>query len=146
MKVLLAYDGTPPAKCALKFISGFFNAIDKLVVLYVIPPVIGSSVAFDSFVPSSVYQNQTEVANGILEMAKKQAEEYKISADYMTADSAGDLVSRIIYKVAKDNTIDVVVTGTRRLKGLSKVILGSVSSELISISDIPVLTVPRTDD
>ncbi|MCL4342521.1 MAG: universal stress protein [Candidatus Thermoplasmatota archaeon] len=79
-------------------------------------------------------------------MAKKQAGEYNIRADYMTADSAGDLVSRIIYKIAKENAIDVIVTGTRRLKGLSKVILGSVSSELISISDIPVLTVPRTDD
>ncbi len=144
--MLLAYDGTPPAKCALKFLSGFCQAIERLLVLYVIPPVISSSVAFDSFIPSSVFQGQAEIASGILDMAKKQAEEYKLKAEFQSIDAAGDLVPRVIYKVAKENGMDTIVTGTRRLKGLSKVILGSVSSELISLSDIPVLTVPRTED
>ncbi|WP_162509788.1 universal stress protein [Thermogymnomonas acidicola] len=36
----------------------------------------------------------------------------------------------------------MIITGTRKLTGLSRVLLGSVSSELIKVSRIPVLVVP----
>ncbi len=146
MKVLVAYDGTPAAYCALKFSGKIANSVDDLLLLYVIPPVVGAPVTFDSFIPSSVYQSQSEIANGIVSLANKTMQEMGIKGTVLTVDAAGELVPRVILKVAKEKSVDLIITGTRRLKGLSKVILGSVSSELVSISDIPVTVVPREED
>lgn len=146
MKVLVAYDGTPASYCALKFAGKIAKSLDDLFVLYVIPPVIGAPVTFDSFVPSSVYQSQADIANGIASLANKSMQELGISGTVLTVDASGELVPRVIVKIAKEKDVDLIITGTRRLKGLSKVILGSVSSELVSISDIPVAVVPREED
>ena len=43
---------------------------------------------------------------------------------------------------AKSRRVDVIVVGTQGRTGLSKLLVGSVASRVISMADRPVLTVP----
>ena len=45
-------------------------------------------------------------------------------------------------KIKEEKGINLIVTGTRKLHGFSKLILGSVSSGIIAHSNIPVTVVP----
>ncbi|NIO11724.1 MAG: universal stress protein [Deltaproteobacteria bacterium] len=47
-----------------------------------------------------------------------------------------------ILRAAKGHRVDVIVVGTQGRTGLSKLLLGSVASRVISMADRPVLTVP----
>lgn len=51
-------------------------------------------------------------------------------------------IPKMILDFAKENNIELIVTGTRKLKGLEKLIVGSVSQALVSESNVPVLVVP----
>ena len=57
-------------------------------------------------------------------------------------NSNGEEIAKIVLETAKDKGVDLIVTGTRKLHGFSKLILGSVSSGIIAHSDIPVTVVP----
>jgi len=50
-------------------------------------------------------------------------------------------VADAIIKYAKENNIDLVVVGTRGRSGMSKTLLGSVASKLVTYSPCPVLVV-----
>ena len=60
-------------------------------------------------------------------------------------EATGDEVAKKIYDTAMSKQADFIITGTRKLTGLSKFILGSVSSELIKIAQIPVMVVSPDD-
>ena len=142
VKAIVAFDGSESSIEALKFSVKLIDSISNLLVLYVTPAVLGAAATFDSYVPSSVYQKQDETAAGIVEKAKAILVASKINSEIINIDSAGDQIARSIVKAAMDHACDLIITGTRRLSGLSKMILGSVSSEIIKISTIPVLICP----
>lgn len=54
---------------------------------------------------------------------------------------AGHDVWRELNKVIRDKEVDLVVTGTRGRRGVSKVLLGSVAEQIFRRADCPVLTV-----
>jgi len=142
MKVLVSYDGSDGAREALKFaLSIKCNVVDYTIV-YVIPTIVGISASFDSYVPASVYEGQDKTADEILEKAKKELEKEDVKYELIKVDSNGEEIPQIILKTAKDKNVDLIITGTRKLHGLSKLILGSVSSGLIAHADIPVTVVP----
>ncbi len=146
VKVIVAFDGSEPAEEALKFTLKMSKCVTDVTVLYVTPAVLGTAATFDSYVPPSVYQKQDETAAGIIERARKLLEGTSIKIDLKNIDSAGDQVARSIVKFAESENFDLIVTGTRGLSGLSKLILGSVSSEVVKISRIPVLICPHAHD
>jgi nucleotide-binding universal stress UspA family protein len=55
--------------------------------------------------------------------------------------AAGDPVTEII-KCADNEKVDLIVTGTRGLGSIGRILLGSVSSKLIQLSRHPCLVVP----
>ena len=142
MKVLVAFDGSDAAKLALKFTQRFRVLTDKLFIIYVTPAVMGTGPTFDSYVPSTVYVKQDEAADKILQSARELLVDFPVDVELIKLDATGDQIAKVIVRTADEKGVDLIVSGTRKLSGLSKVILGSVSSEIVKISHIPVLICP----
>ncbi len=142
MKILVSYDGSEGAREALKYALELKCNADEYYIVYVIPTIVGISASFDSYIPQSVYEGQDKTANEILEKAKKVLDKESAKYELIKINSNGEEIPKIILTTAKDNGVDLIVTGTRKLHGFSKLILGSVSSGIIAHSNIPVTVVP----
>jgi len=142
VKVLVAYDGTQGAKKALEYILKFREMIECLYVVYIFPRLIPSAVQVDSFSPHPVVEESSQISREILETAKKILDGVEIPCHFINEEAPGEGIARRIVALAEENGAELIVTGTRKLRGLTKVILGSVSTELIKISKFPVLVVP----
>lgn len=142
MKALIAFDGSDAAKLALQFLAKSKQAFEQIYVLYVTPAIMGSGPTFDAYVPSTVYVKQDEAADKIISVAEEMLKDSEIKAEFIKLDGIGDQVAKVIVRNAEEKGVDLIVCGTRKLSGLTKVILGSVSSEIIKISKLPVLIYP----
>lgn len=118
--------------------------VEEYIVAYVMPPqIVGAAPTFDAYVPATVYERQEQNAETILDSARELVKDSGINLTLVKIDAAGDQVARALYRNALERGgADLIITGTRKLTGLSRVLLGSVSSELIKVSRIPVLVVP----
>ncbi|WP_337860630.1 universal stress protein [Ferroplasma sp.] len=142
MKVLVSFDGSEGAREALKYAIKLKCTVDSYSILYVIPTIVGISASFDSYIPQSVYEGQDKTADEILAKAKKLLDSENLKYELIKINSNGEEIPKIILVTAKEKGIDFIITGTRKLHGFSKLILGSVSSGIIAHSDIPVVVVP----
>jgi nucleotide-binding universal stress UspA family protein len=142
MNVLVSYDGSEGAKEALKYAIKLKCTIDSYYIVYVIPTIVGISASFDSYIPQSVYEGQDKTANEILAKAKKVLENENVKFELIKVNSNGEAIPKIILEKAEEKGVELIVTGTRKLHGFSKLVLGSVSSGIIAHSDIPVTVVP----
>lgn len=146
MKVLVAFDNSQASRNALSFAIRMKPIVDEYYIAYVTPTVIGAGPTFDAYVPASVYQRQEQTADNVLKSAQEVVENKGITATFLKLDAAGDQVARVIVNTARDQGIDLIITGTRKLAGLSRVLLGSVSTEIIKISEIPTLVAPPLEE
>ena len=145
MKAIIAFDDSDAAKEALKFSMKFKGVIDEFIIVYVSPSLIGVTPTFDTYIPASVYQRQEETSDSIIESAKKIAGDTSSNLTFVNVDSKRETVPKAIMRTAKERGADIIITGTRKLSGLSKAILGSVSSEIVKLSTIPVLITPPVE-
>ena len=145
MKAIVAFDDSDAAKEALKFSMKFKDVIDEFIIVYVSPSLIGVTPTFDTYIPESVYQRQEETSDSIIESAKKIAGDTTSNLTFVSVDSKGETVPKAIMRTANERGADLIITGTRKLSGLSKAILGSVSSEIVKLSTIPVLITPPVE-
>ena len=146
MKILIAFDNSGVAKKALKFALKLKPIADEFIICYVYPLVIGAGPNFDVYVPPSLYQKNDETSDAVLVSAKELMENASVSATFLKLDAPGEQIARVMTNSAKERGVDLIITGSRKLSGISKVLLGSVSSEIIKLSRIPVLVVPPDDN
>ncbi len=108
---------------------------------------------FHSLIPAVLYA-EAEVADSLyaqIEADTRKNAETALSRLKARADK-GKIKTRIqmhkgsaaiqILRAAKSRRVDVIVVGTQGRTGLSKLLLGSIASRVISMADRPVLTVP----
>jgi nucleotide-binding universal stress UspA family protein len=94
-------------------------------------------------------QEEIEVGAGLSEMdkAKTWFESFTQSARQNKIDLKTELVNSqrpvdyVILEYAEKEGIDLIVIGTRGRSGLSKIVLGSVASGIVTYSHSPVLVV-----
>ena len=94
-------------------------------------------------------QEAIEVGAGLSEMdkAKLWFESFTQSARENKIDLKTELVNSqrpvdyVILEYAEKEGIDLIVIGTRGRSGLSKIVLGSVASRIVTYSHFPVLVV-----
>jgi nucleotide-binding universal stress UspA family protein len=94
-------------------------------------------------------QEAIEVGAGLSEMdkAKTWFESFTQSARENEIDLKTELVNSqrpvdyVILEYAEKEGIDLIVIGTRGRSGLSKIVLGSVASRIVTYSHFPVLVV-----
>ncbi len=119
-KILLAYDGGEPAKCALEQtieLAKRFGA--EVGVVSVVPNRVGRR-------PVDPWDDRSVHAEELVE-ARKRLQEEGIEADLL--EPGGD-VARTIERIAAERGYDTIVVGNRGLGSLAKTIQGSVSEHV----------------
>ena len=142
MKILVSYDGSTSAREALKYALELKCSVDEYYVVYVVPTMGGISGSFDSFIPQSFYGDRDTIADQILEEARNVLDNVKTKYELIKISSNGIDIPKNIITTAEEKVVDLIVTGKRKLRGFSKLILGSVSSGIIAQANIPVIVVP----
>ncbi|MBM3555353.1 MAG: universal stress protein [Alphaproteobacteria bacterium] len=138
MRILVPVDGSSHAERALR------NAIDAAValpgtelhILTVVAPIPGPAAAF---VPrSSIEDHHREEAEKALASARSMASAAGIGV--VTGFAVGQIGDEIV-DYARSYGCDRIIMGTRGLGSVAGLLLGSVASRVIHLSDVPVTLV-----
>jgi Universal stress protein UspA and related nucleotide-binding proteins len=129
MKVVFAYDGSDHAKKALVFGSGLLGENAEIHIVTVVREVPRE--------PESEIIESEEKAKKLLQEAKDTVKAKQVVTEYLVSNSVADAVIDYCRQIG----CDMIVTGSRGLSRIKKAILGSVSSELMAKSPVPVLVV-----
>ena len=131
MKIVVAYDGSDPAKRALQRAADLADG-DKLLVVAAAEPHARTGIETGAHLdPSEVAQRR-----GDLEEAQQLLSELGVEAE--TVEGQGD-PGTLIVGAAKD--ADLIVIGSRGLNPLKRILLGSVSSKVVHRAECDVLVV-----
>ncbi len=137
--IIVAYDGSEHANRALEIgidLAKKYNA--KLDVVEVIDTAMLTGMGLAP-VPAEVVDQIYTKAKREVEMAKNKAVQAglsNVSGETLEGDPASSLLD-----YAGKNGADLIITGSRGLSTLKRIVLGSVSTRIVQESKIPVLVV-----
>lgn len=138
LKVLFATDGSADSLKAARFLPQLCVAQElKVTLIYVKDPATGIAYAEGAVAPGSIAQLE-EVASDALSRTVAVLKEKGIDADQRTEWGNP---ARVVTELAQREGFDLVVAGSRGLGGLSGLLLGSVSDQIIHRAHCPVLVV-----
>lgn len=147
-KILVPHDGGQMSDKSLLYAEELAKALNSAVtILYVIeeiavPPtlVLGNDRILLARARRSVARELEQRWNDFVQVKLRLLSSEKVKAT--SEVRSGDAAEQIL-KYAKDNDIDVIVIGSRRLEGLSKfaVALGSVARKVSEKASCPVMIV-----
>jgi len=137
MKILLAVDGSRYSEEAARFLKNFnFSPDDELIVFHVI-----SNVPFKDDVESyyaSLKRIKQEIGSKILDSTIEILKPINLKLSTALVDGYPD---SSIVDAAIDSDVDLIVMGSRGLKGIKSIILGSTARAAAVTSPKPVLVV-----
>ncbi len=152
-RILVAVDGSESANRASRIgleLAKRFKS--ELIVLHAISPPM-SYYKSDFPVPvgmappppsqkeiDAYYAYARRVALGIVGETVSEAKKLGINVKTELPEGASSVVETIINHAAKED-VDLIIVGTRGLGGFKKMLIGSVSSGVISHANCPVLVV-----
>lgn len=152
-KILVAVDGSEGAKRASSVALGLAEKMSaELTVLYAItPPATYSGAPYPTIGGisppplsqreiDSLYSYSRKIASDIVNDVAAQAKKREINVKTEIPEGVASVVETIINHADKNNA-DLIVVGTRGLGGFKKLLLGSVSSGVVSHANCPVLVV-----
>lgn len=141
MKILLTTDGSECSEAAARFLARFrLTARDRVMVVHAVPPLPpGRSQEEYYAVLRRIHQ---EIAPKILEETKKGLA--GVTATITTAAPDGEPDDAVLASAA-DFGADLIVMGSRGLKGFQSLFLGSVTRAVAIKSPRPVLVVHSRD-
>jgi nucleotide-binding universal stress UspA family protein len=136
MKVLVCTDGSECANKAVKLAAQFAkNYKADLTELYVIEDVESREKPL-----SDDYGDKHHKAKEVLEEAEKIVSQVDSSMNTKERIAAGPISSEIV-RIAENEKFDIIVIGTRGLRGVKRMLLGSVADDVIHYANCPVLVV-----
>jgi len=147
--LLLAYDGSEPARCAIERAAALFPGRDALVVSVGTATALGSEAwagALDSM--ADFVQIDRAAADGVGAIADegvRVARAGGLCAEPLAVASAGTVSETLLREADRVDAVSIVM-GSRGLTGLRSVLLGSVSRAVLQKSNRPTLTVPAAHD
>lgn len=141
-RILVATDGSTLSKKAVKEAIGLAASLEAaLVVLNVVPRYPMSYFEGGATIsPQEIGRIEKDWAGkgqAIADAAQKSAEAVGVTAKAVTARS--DLVATAIMAAAKKNKCDLIVMASHGRKGISRILLGSETQQVLTHSNIPVL-------
>ncbi|QQQ00822.1 universal stress protein [Lysobacter enzymogenes] len=139
MKILVAVDGSDNALRAVRYaakISAQFDTPPPLLLLYADPPLMRSVAV--SLGAKEVERYHAENARHALSKARAALKRAKVEFDERSA--VGDPAA-IIAKFARSEQCDMAVMGSHGRSALKSLLLGSVTSKVITAGVLPVLVV-----
>jgi nucleotide-binding universal stress UspA family protein len=167
--ILVATDGSPNAERAVDFaidLASHYNS--RMSVVYVVTSgkvsenlrhmaevehLVDSgskfraqTTTFPSYLVSELGESGTrslevltKVGDYLVEKADKNARANKIK-NIKTYVESGD-AAEVVLKIAKDNEVDIIVTGNRGLGNLTGLLLGSVSYKISQLAECTCINV-----
>lgn len=139
MKILIAFDGSAGAVAASEFIKKIMKEGDEVIGLFVLTDT-EAPLKMNMFEGTRSFDTIENLIYYLRDLFKAIMSEKNVKFAYKIEEKNN--IPKMILDFAKENNIELIVTGTRKLKGLEKLIVGSVSQALVSESNVPVLVVP----
>jgi nucleotide-binding universal stress UspA family protein len=152
-KILVALDGSESSQRAAQAALELAEKLktDLIALHAIVPPTsyyhstIASPVGISLPAPSqheidAYYAYARKVALGIVGDTESKAKRLGVHVKTETPEAVSSIVETIVNHAAKEN-VDLIVVGTRGLGGFKKLLLGSVSSGLVSHAHCPVLVI-----
>ena len=139
-KLLVAFDGSDPAKNALRYTLETFPKAE-VTVLYVIDLPDESWKPFgddEEAIDNPFFNRRTERAEEILDEATQIAADHDHEVDRSTEIGKP---AREIVEFADSGQFDGIIIGNHGRKGAARVLLGSVAETVVRRSPLPVTTV-----
>ncbi|MGH6638175.1 MAG: universal stress protein [Polaromonas sp.] len=139
--LLVPVDGSSTAGKAIGTAIAIAEAFKSAVtVIYVIDPYAFSGVGTDfSYGQAEYLGAATAEANEAIKAAKQAFQDHGISVTASIVE--GHAIYRGILETAESLNADLVVMGSHGRRGLEKLVLGSVTAQVLSHAHLPVLVV-----
>jgi nucleotide-binding universal stress UspA family protein len=144
MKILIGLDASNHSERALDFVTRMrWPAGSRVIVLSVLQPV--ASTVAGAYEPTVIPQENLEGMRQQLEELVARAEGKMREAGFATEGRvlAGDPRQSLI-EVAQRERADLIVVGSHGRSGIAKMMLGSVSSHIVTHAHCSVLVVKQT--
>ena len=140
MKILIAADGSEFSATAARYVAaqaGLLKVRPEVRVIH----VHAQLPVTKSISKKSVDEYYREESLKALAVAEKELDKAKIpySSSWCTGDAAEQIA-----RYAKDEKIDLIVTGSHGLGALARLAMGSVTTKLVALTRTPVLVIPKS--
>lgn len=140
MNILVPTDFSPCADHALSFAALLARRTNQgLTLVHVYTPVDLANTAMIDFVEREMESAKDEITLKLTELSQKVALDNNISCDHSLR--VGGLTENILEEARHANS-GMIVMGTEGASGLTKLLFGSRTNQVIEHSDYPVLAVP----
>lgn len=141
-RILVATDGSPLSRKAVKEAIALAASLEAaLVVLNVVPrypmSYFEGGAAISAQDVGRIEKEWADKGQAVADAACKSAEAAGVKAKAVLARS--DLVAAAILAAAKKNKCGLIVMASHGRKGLSRILLGSETQQVLTHSSIPVL-------
>ena len=138
-KILVGFDGSKAGEKALDYAIGIAKRFGaKLYVLHVIEE--GKiAIAPDSSMYPALIDTMERQGRDLLNKAVERAKSLGVEAEGLL--EIGTDAADTIINTANNLNVDLIVVGSRGLKGLTRFLLGSVSEKVVRYANRPVLVV-----
>jgi nucleotide-binding universal stress UspA family protein len=147
-RIVVPLDGSPTGEAALDFLRGrSTNGPIELLLMRVVshnPVVVGADVTFsvEALTPVEMEAEVQEARVYLTGLTDTIADSSAV-VRHQVIETA-DTVARVILDAAAHEHADLIALGTHAKTGMSRLVLGSVSEEILESSRIPVLLVHAT--
>lgn len=134
-KIAVAYDGSPEAKAAVARAESLALACRATVVIFTVstaPVIVPGAVVYTPAIPPE--------ADKIVTQTVREVDERVAATGRQLSGVPGEALA----KACEEDGIDLVVSGSRGYGPVTRVLLGSVSTQLLHKAPCPVLVVPRS--
>jgi nucleotide-binding universal stress UspA family protein len=138
MKILVPVDGSRPSIHAIKFAIELAQskAQTSLLLVHVLNlPALGLMEAASVLPPDWLEQERQRSSQEAMQEAISDCRDAAVS---FTARSEAGPVAATIDRVAREEGVAQIVMGTRGLGGVGGLLLGSVGTQLLHLSDVPI--------
>ena len=139
MRILLAVDGSPYTQKMLDYLAthsewlGSAHSYTALTVQPSLPPRAAKALGKDT-----VAEYYAEVAQKVLSPVHQFLELHKVDAQ---CESKVGHIAEAIAEAADNGNYDLLIMGTRGHSALSKLVMGSIATQVLAQSKVPVLLI-----
>lgn len=139
MKFIVCTDGSDYGGKAVKFAAEYCKGYKAdLTILHVVEVVY--PVAEEQLSNDPAFEAKKEEAEAILSRARKLAEEVSKDTNYDERIAWGSIASEIV-RIAENEEYDGIAIGTKGVRGVKRMMLGSVADNVIRHAHCPVAVV-----
>ncbi len=139
MRILLAVDGSPYTQKMLDYLAthsewlGSAHSYTALTVQPSLPPRAAKALGKDT-----VAEYYAEEAQKVLSPVHQFLELHKVDAQ---CESKVGHIAEAIAEAADNGNYDLLIMGTRGHSALSKLVMGSIATQVLAQSKVPVLLI-----